>query len=313
MPQFVIHTVIKLLRERKGYTQASLCQAICSKEQMYRIEKGLHRPSYTVFKMLMERLEENPDKYYTDIVTADRKEIMEQKDEILGMLRKKDPDEDLKAEKIVKRLEKAGKHRKNILDRQFLYRARATIAGHKKEWQAMYDYAFEGLNLTIKDFKEDEIDQSVISFDEIHLINQLATARNFLSPDLEAATNIYARLKTTLDYGYLEGDEMSGIYFNLLYNLSKNLGLLKRYEESITLCDEGIERCLNQKEALCYPLFLINKACGVLHLGEEKEGVRILRDAHALLSIYKRYNELNTLENFIESDFGIKPDLYRYV
>ncbi|MDR1663949.1 MAG: helix-turn-helix transcriptional regulator [Clostridiales bacterium] len=304
MPIYRGDTLIRELRKSKGLTLKELSEGICSLDSLSRIERGQRRPDWYIFERLMQRLGENPRKYYSDVATAEEKKIIDQKDAITELLRKKTAEGDEQARRMVARLETDGNYKEGI-NRQFLLRARSILAFHEKHYQSMYDYAAEGLKITIPEFDEEKIDTYALSFDEIKLVNQIAVARNFLT-SMEKSTEILLKLKSAVDKGYADGEEKAKTYISLLYNITKNLGLLKKHDEAIALCDDGIALCQKHRDSFYHPLFLINKGSGFIFLDKKAEGAGMLKTARSLLRGFNRLSELETLENYANTEFGIK-------
>jgi transcriptional regulator with XRE-family HTH domain len=300
---FKVHTLIKELRLSKGLTQEQLSEGICAKDSLSRIERGIRRPDWYVFKKLMERLGENPRKYYSDIVTADEKRIIDLKEEVTNLLRMKNNESDHAAELTLDGLE-TEKDFRDGTNRQFILMNRATLAFHRKDYAGMLAYATEAIKITKPDFREDAIDTYVLFFDEIKLINQIAVASFYLS-SIERSTNLLLKLKASLDRGYDDFDEKSKTYLSIVYNITKNLGLLKRYEECSPLCDQGIELCQRYRNSYYHPMFLYNKACCLLHCGRREESISFLDKAHALFNGTDRLSELSSMEDYLQKQFGI--------
>jgi transcriptional regulator with XRE-family HTH domain len=63
MPRFSADTLIKSLRKAKGLTQHELCEGICSQDELSRIERNKHRPTWYVFERIMQKLGEDPNRY----------------------------------------------------------------------------------------------------------------------------------------------------------------------------------------------------------------------------------------------------------
>jgi len=257
----------------------------------------------------MQRLGEDPLKYYTDIVTANDRRVMELKDKLTYLLREKSEESDIAAEMLINelQLDKAFTEKINF---QFLLMNKAILAFHRKDYSGMYNYAVEALNITKQNFDEDKIDTYVLLSNEIKLINQIAVAHSFLS-SLEKSVNILLKLKASIDKSYFDEAEKIRTYITLLYNISKNLGLLKRYEECIHICDIGLELCQKHRNFFYYPMFQYNKAYYILHMRKKEEGIALLEKAYTLFAAYNRYAELSSIESHVDKEFGIKIQVFK--
>ena len=250
---FEFGKVIKQLREEKGWTQLELCNgnsdiesdiefkgAICTQYQLSRIESGKQRPHWDTFVKLLQRLGEDPYKYYAMYsLTKQDKKYAKIKDELKYLLREKTDEANAKAESLIRELE-GGSFFKKVLNQQYLLKTKAIWAFNCKDYKASLEYATKGIKISKPNFHEGKIDSYILYYDEIMLINSIAIAQSFLSTSLTTSTNTWLKLKSCLDAGYVDEDEKSRTYVRILYNLTKNLGLLERYDECISLCNEGI-------------------------------------------------------------------------
>jgi len=317
---FEFGKIIKQLREEKGWTQSQLCNgysdveydielkvtgAICTQYQLSRIESGKQRPHWDTFAKIMQRLGEDPNKYYPQYsLTKQDKKYSKIKDELKYLLREKTDDANVKAETLIRELEEES-FCKKMLNQQFILKTKALLAFNRKDYKATLDYATKGITISKPNFHEDKIDSYALYYDEIALINLIASAQSFLSSSLTTSTNIWLKLKSCIDMGYVDEDEKSRTYVRILYNLAKNLGLLKRYDECISLCDEGIVLFKKRLDIFHFPLFLINKGYCLLCLDEKEEGMIHLKQAHAFLRASERLEELSMMESLFQNTFGI--------
>jgi transcriptional regulator with XRE-family HTH domain len=100
--------VIKELRKIKGLTQDELCEGICSISELSRIERGLRRPAWFTFEKLLQRLGEDPHKYYSDIVTIEEKRVIDLKEKIHKCLIQKTDEAFAEARVLLAELERGG-------------------------------------------------------------------------------------------------------------------------------------------------------------------------------------------------------------
>jgi len=302
MPQIKVDTLIKTLRKGKKMTQVELSEEICSEAELSRIERGIRKPSWWIFERLMQRLGEEPTKYYSNIASQEDKRIMDIRTEIKYLLRDKTNTNEVEAK--INQLE----HDKAFQDGihlQFLLQSKASIAFYREDYEAMYQYATEALKPTKPKFNENEIDKYVLLFDEIWLIQQIATAHFFISSP-EKSTEILLKLKASLDRGYFDDEEKVKSYLSILYNITKNLGLLNKIDECIPICDEGITFCKKYRDSYFLPMFVINKACCLFSLRKEAEGTKLAKEAFVIFAVYDRFAEISAMKAFIESQYAVK-------
>ena len=299
-------TLIRRLRKEKGMTQAQLCEGICTKGTLSNIENGKRPPNRWVFKQLMERLGENSSRYFMDVVTLDDRSLAETKDRLRGLLRKNSSESNEAAYALMGELDR-DKNFSTKENRQFLLRSKASLAFNLKKHEDARAYVLEALRVTRPNFDEGKIGTYALSLDEVFLTNQLAVVY-FLEGCIEKSTDVFLAVKEAVDGNYIESDEMIGIYSDLLYNLSKNFGLLGKNQDCIDICDIGMQWCQNHRRFFQYPRFLYNKAYLLIYLGRKEEGIKLLEKAFALFWGFGRYAELSFIQNSIQEKFGIKID-----
>jgi len=303
MSNIIGDSLIRRLRKERGLTIAELADEICSEEHLARIERGKRAPSRWVFKQIMEKLGENPNKYYTDIVTLEDKRIVSLKDKLKSLLLDRTENSNEKAEALIGRLakeeafaEKEGK--------QFLAMSRATLAYNRENYKDLYDFALEAILVTKTNFNVDKIDTYFLSNDEIWACNQLAVAL-FFTESVERSTETLYKLKTVIERGCVDSDEIVHTFIALLCNLSKNLGMLGRYDEAIDIATISIDWCERHRESKYHPLIMFNKACGLLYNNELEEGKELLCKVYCLFKGYDRKDELSFARKYVEENFKI--------
>ena len=299
-------TLMRRLRKEKGMTLVQLCEGICTKETLSNIENGKRPPNRWVFKQLMERLGENPNKYFVDVVTLEDRRIADLKEKLKGFLHEKSDHGIKKAGALIEEMEQdeAFASKEN---QQFLLMKKASLAFLLGNACNMYNYALEAIKITKPHFDDSKIESYAMSLDEVWLINQFAIAC-FLKDLPEKSAGIFTALKSAIDRRDVYGDELINTYASLLYNLSKNLSLLKRYEECLNVCDEGIEWSTKHRNSFHHPLFMSNKSYCLLHLGRKEEAVGLLKMVYAIFMGFGRYSELSQIKNYVEMEFDIKID-----
>ena len=317
--KFALGKLIRDLRKAKKMTLEQLCTgdsfsetdgAICDAGELGKYERGERTPQWDRFEKIMQRLGEDPSKYYQGYaITPKDKELAEKKRQLKRLLRKDKPENETKnieqAEVLVTELENdkycsSDKHNKQVL----LY-AKAMLAYYRKEYHDMYNHAFEGIQITKPLFQEDNIDTYSLFFDEILLINLIGIALFYIST-IEKSTDVFKSLLKCLDNGYVDEDEKSKTYIRIMFNLSNNLAQSGQYEECINVCEVGVELCEKQQHSYHLPLFLFNQGACLMFTNQKKEGISILKDTRALFKAHKRFNELSHLDNFAKENFDVE-------
>ena len=299
-------SLIRRLRKEKDLTIAELADGICSEEHLTRIERGGRVPSRWVFKMLMERLGENPNKYYTDVVTLEDKRVVNEKDKLKNLLRECTSEANKKAEELISKLEsdKAFETKENW---QFLLMYKAALAYNRENYVDLYNLAIEAMAVTKTDFDVDKIETYFLSSDEIWLVNQIGIAY-FYTETVEKSANVFRKLRVVIEKGCVEGDAMIHTYAALMYNLSKNLGILGEFNECLEVCVKGIEWCIEHRESHHHPMIMFHKSCCMLHLNDRDGGTALLKQVYAFLKGLGRDGELHQIKGYVAHQFQISID-----
>lgn len=295
--------LIKELRMQQGLTQVQLCEGICTKGTLSRIERGLYRPDWYTFERLMQRLGEDPYKYYTDIITVEDQRRIEMKDKINNLLKEKKSETDQEVEGLISVLEQE-KNFKNGINLQFLLYAKARLAFHRKDFISTYDLATAALRITKPYFSEDNPLTYILSIDEINLINLIAVV-HFSNNSVEKAAELLLRIKESMDLNLLNDEKRIKAYLQILYNITKYYGLLKRYEECLPLCDRGVELCTTYRNSFFHPLFIFHKACCLLYLQDIENGADLAGKTYSIFMGLDRYAEALQVVDYLKSEFNI--------
>jgi len=297
-----VDTLIKSLREGQGLTQKKLCDGICSQDELSRIERGKRKPDWWTFERLMQRLGEDPQRYYTNYVSKSEKHIMDLHIQLKRLLNEETPSSDAEAELLIAKLEKDKAFKKRE-HKQFLLRQRATLAFNRGEYKTMIKLSEDALRVTKPNFDEDKINTYVLFYDEIKLIEQIAVAY-FYEEKIENTISILKKLKDTVDKNFISRDKGS-TDLSILYNLSKFVGLSEKYEEAIAFCDEGVILCKQNYDSHYLPLFLFNKSICLMRIGMKEEGINILKKVYALFFALDRLAELESIKIGLAEHFGL--------
>jgi transcriptional regulator with XRE-family HTH domain len=310
----------KELRKNQGLTQHELADEVgCHWTLISKFERGTRKPNPELRDLLLRKLGQDPDKYIP-IATLENIRNNDLKNRLIQLLRKNTDENRREAKEIINQFDNSNSLT-SIPGQQFLLNSKATLAQYEENYEDMLKYALKGLYITRpkysqtgqEGFDEDKIATYNLTLEEIGLVNRLAVARTNLKPceksgksAIEKSVNILVNLKASLERTPYYDEERAKMHIILLYNLTKSLGLLKRYAEAIPLCDKGIELCKNLRNSHFEPLLMFNKVCILLHLGKIKDGVSLLEKTYAIFKGLGRYTEFSKAVKFIEKEFDKK-------
>jgi tetratricopeptide (TPR) repeat protein len=275
-----IGQVIEKFRIKARLKRIELCRGICSKETLYKIEKGggnkgkydvrgIITPNIYVLEALMQRLGRDINLYYDSFLSGKDFKEKQMRNEIiaLNMTRKFE-----EAEALINELE-TRKAFKSGVNLQFIMSAKATAYAAKEGYNEKYFFLIQdALKLTIPDFDIRDIHRYRLSYNEIVLINKMALYYGENGNILQAV-KIYERLKDCIDANCLDEFEKIRMYVTIVYNLTKDLGLMERFTEALDIIAEGEQMAIKHSQLSIIPGLMINKACDLFEQGKGQESI----------------------------------------
>ena len=293
-----IGKIIKSNREKLGYSQEELSFGICSTGNLSKIESGFRVPTRATFEALMERMGQ-PSGLYPSFLSTKDKQAYELQHDFNELYSKGDYD---KAEKILNKLddmpelEMAYEHfvrLSRILIRQ---QKNVPIEEIVKDFERVIDFI-------IKDFSIDKIRRSPLAKTEINILNAYAIALHEAG-NVDAATKIYYELIKWIDNHVVDMESITIVYTQILYNLSKYIGMSGDDHEAVRLCDEGIRLCIRYNRFTHFGSLLYNKGYGLMRLGKVLEAHKCIRETYYICSALgdAELSLLNHVKKFAEKN-----------
>lgn len=292
MQRIFIGEYIRCQRKKLGLTQEQICDGICDATTLSRIENGRHTPSKAKINALLQRLG-LPDERYYAIESKKDMEIEALKKEVVGCNitdRVKEGFE--KIEQLEKLIDAD-----DCLTKQFVLRSKVLL-GKKSglySLQEQLDMLSQAIYLTLPLFRLDEIHRFLYTFDEVKIINQIALVYSDMGQHLKAI-GIYSQLLKYVREHYQEVLPTSGMLQLILYNYARELGLLKHYQESIRVAEEGREACIRYAHYQLLPGCLAIMAECYFFLEQPKQSEAYYRQAYYIYKGIKDEENLRIIE-----------------
>ena len=162
---------------------------------------------------------------------------------------------------------------------QFIMKMKAIIYEAKNgSTPAVLDMLQNALQITWPGFDDQDIKcinsiaDRPLAYYEISILNQIAMYYRNIGDYLHAA-KLYERIKDSMDNSYVDEIEKARMYGALLYNYSKTLTQMARYEEALVIINEGVNFELRGRRLQNLPDFAINQAICLLELGRNTESI----------------------------------------
>lgn len=259
-----IGKIIYWKRKAMGISQEDLADGICSVPTLSRIENGERIPTQNHLELLLQRLG------YTDLIFdtyADEEALLahELKFRIGRAYIEK---EYTLSKELLSKFEPLVKKASQI-DRQFIMLMNILLYPDRYTKEARLQELEAALCLTQPKYKSAQV-PFLLSYTEIVLLNNIAISLANCGSK-RAAIDILYKLVDYYDNHIVSIEEALRTQPMTLYNLSKMLGLEKRYQECIDICDKGI--MLAQKTGRCTELthMLYNKAWALINRGNSQD------------------------------------------
>jgi len=298
------------LRKKANLTLDQLCQGIYSAGNLSKIEKNKITGNVYGMEGIMQRLGRHIDYYLNTFLSGKDFDEKQMRDKIIALAVSHEYEA---AEELLKELEAKKTFQKGIC-LQFVKKMKAIIYGAKHgPTPHGLQMLREALQITWPSFDErdakyvNSISQRPLAYYEISILNQIAMHyRN--AEDYAHAAKLYERLRDSMDNSYVDELEKARMYGALLYNYSKTLTQMARYEEALVIIDEGVSFELRGRRLQNLPDFAINKAYCLLELGRKEESIPYFAQAYYGASMFADFGcveNMAVIQDYVQERLGI--------
>lgn len=258
MESSTIGHTIRSLRKIAGLSQRDLAEGICSQAQICKLENNNELPSSLLLNKLAKKLGVDMNYFFEILETPRLDYVMEVKELIRRFIRERD---------YKKVLDTISSEKQSFLfqsneNQQFLLWHEAICIHYieNKSYEAL-EQLYNALNLTYTHGKK------FFQENEMEVLNSIAIIQKDLRQFEQAETTFREALKIL---NYLPKLNNKKIKIRLIYGLSKLLTDLKRYQESMVYCNEGILFCLTNETLYLFGEFQYQLGSNFARLGDYK-------------------------------------------
>lgn len=305
-----IYNIGNLIRERReelGLTQEELSEGICSVATLSRVENSTNPPTRAHAQALLQRLGYSEAELF--LTSGDREfKIVELQNKCrFAYIRN-----DMESTKIALEELSALQDAFSPTDRQYF--ELMTVNIHLKEMskeESLERYE-NALRITHPSYRRDNL-PAILTYEEITALNCIAVFLDMLG-QREDAVRILYHLKRFYERGVVDEQEALRTQPMILYNLSKILGLLGRYDECIEVSEEGINIAKRSGRCLALARTMYNRAWSMVKRGRPEDREPARRQLHEAYIFAKIMGNTPTLldritdslaENFNETPISI--------
>jgi len=300
------------LRKDVKMSQEQLCRGICAIGNLSKIESDTISANIYHIEAMMQRLGRHINLYLTCFPSLEDFNAREMRDKINTLLILCKYDE---AEKLVGLLEVNVKDgNESTLKSQFILYARATIIlGKEGKNEEYLETLQKALAVTLPKFNEKTLSQCRLSYSEIVIVNQLAGYYAGQENDKarKRGLRMYKNLAKSMDTYIVDEDEKVRMYETVMYNYSKYISLNKQYKTALKIVDEGEMLARKHSRLRSLPGFAINRACGMLKLGQKKESLPYFALAFYGSVIFAEYGGANSAKivfDYVKEHLNVEFD-----
>jgi len=299
------------LRKKANLTLDQLCQGIYSTGNLSKIEKNQITGNVYGMEGIMQRLGRHIDYYLNTFLSGKDFDEKQMRDKIIALVVSSQYEA---AEELLKELEAKKTFQKGIC-LQFIKKMKAIIQTAKTgPTPDCLDMLREALQITWPGFDEtgqkyvNSISSRPLAYYEISILNQIAMHYQSIGSYAHAA-KMYERLKDSMDSSYVDELEKARMYGALLYNYSKTLVLMARYDEALGIIEEGVNFELRGRRLVNLPDFAINKAFCLLELGRREESIPYFAQAYYGASMFADFGtsgNMAVIKEYVYEQLGIE-------
>jgi len=297
------------LRKKANLTLDQLCQGIYSIGNLSKIEKNLITGGVYGMEGIMQRLGRHIDYYLNTFLSGKDFDEKQMRDKIIALIASNEYEA---AEALLSELETKKAFQKGIC-LQFIVKMKAIL--HESKFGStpeVLDMLREALRITWPTFDDSEtkcinsISERPLAYYEISILNQIAMHYRNIG-EFQHAVRIYERLKDSMDNSYVDELEKARMYGALLYNYSKTLAQMSRYEEALAIIEEGEIFELRGRRLNNLPDFAITKALCLLELGRKEESLSYFAQGFFGASMFADFGgqDMDILREYVLEKIGV--------
>ena len=305
MAQYPLGIIIRQRRDMLGLSQQQLCQGICDRSTLSRIERGDQVPAYSTLRALLQRLGLQ-EKDVRFLLGQPDFETAQLQREIVALNTRK---QWLQAQQKIRQLQ-ALPTAADPLTRQFILRAKA-LAGYEQDGKAVpYPYEeqrqmlLEALQISCPGIDPEHLQGHLLGEEEGKLLNQIAITYSE-SGERRRAIEIYRQLMDYIQTHQVGTETGAALLPLVAYNYSRLLGRERRYEECIEIAEIGRRCCVMYNKCKMLGGLLHNIAYSLHELGEDDKSKEILTQAYYVHKAIERNSSCEAVKKYAEETFGL--------
>lgn len=310
MREIFIGEIIRQKRQEAGLTQEELCHGVCDPSTLSRIETGKQAPSRNMANVLLQRLGQPHDRYYTFLTSseAEAEALRTKIDSCAARFQQSLGDEKhqarLDALEHLAQLESLMEPEDNIT-RQYILAVRAALgeAEGPYRFEVKLNMLLEAIRLTVPRFDSGTLDGRLYSIDETEIISQIAGTYSEAGQH-EKAADIFNQLLTYVREHDQDMTHPSRYLSPAALNYARELCMTGCCDKALEIADLGRKACLDYGYCQPLPDLLAVMAECRYTMGEREESRALYCQAYYLFKETGNANGLACVEAEGRKRFG---------
>ncbi len=306
-------TFLKELREARNLTKEQLASGVCTRKEIYRIEKGEYQPSLYLLNKLSIKLNVDLNEYFKMYYTVKT---------AVGLIGIQEINDAISLADITCLREVIKKYENNDDFRQgenlqHIYYAKAICENDIGNYKESLEYCMKGIFIenalftidTITEFMYSNVGLAIINCISINYLNMKKSevAYKILSDLLSLIEKYYINAPYTM---YQAGQFSKKMYINLQYNLSCIFLSNDELDKAEEMIENGIEYSIKENNLKCLPNLIYNKFKFHYKKGNFVEAAEYFMQAKGLFKLVKQMNICIEIDEYAREEY---PEILKFL
>ncbi len=304
---------LKELREARNLTKEQLASGVCTRKEIYRIEKGEYQPSLYLLNKLSIKLNVDLNEYfkmYYTVKTAGGLIGIQEINDAISLA-------DITCLKeVIKKYENNDDFRQGE-NLQHIYYAKAICESDIGNYKESLEYCMKGIFIENALFTIDTITEFMYSNVGLAIINYISI--NYLNmKKSEVAYKILSDLLYLIEKHYIDspyimyqaGQFSKKMYIGIQYNLGYIYLSDNELEKAEEMIDKGIEFSIKEYNLRYMPNLIYHKFILLYKKGDFKEAAEYFIQAKGLFKLLKQMKTSVEIEESVKIDY---PEILKYL
>jgi len=275
-----------------------------SPRQLSRIETGEKQLDIWQFVSILETLGLPSEDYWLLYLETQEYEDYRRYRLLKRLIREEQLNEQyIESKKVLAQLEDSLLAQQPFI-RQFVAYVKIKVSVELSPEQAIKEL-YKALSISKPDFDENKVSEYRLNYNEIFLINNLASRYGKLK-NYERAIALYKGIIEGRKKIQASEDDKAALFPPIMFSLSNMLGMFGKHKESLKYCERALEVCREYDNLRLVPRIMHNMAINQQLLNEEERVYRLnlVRAYHCAYAIGDNSTAI-TIKKDAEENFGI--------